>query len=192
MIKITHGVLSKASFINNLTNVRIFSTHAGNGSSTQYANYPLTLSEFDKLFNTSYTNTSLSWSGTLSPSVSINWSVYTTLTSAGATVPNSGNYFSVEVTFILIPLETGNYEFFIDSDDGSDLKINGSLVASYYGGHGTGQGSDTGIYSMTAGERYTVIARSQEYGGGEGLIVKWKRPSQSVYSLQTNEVFKPR
>jgi predicted acetyltransferase len=28
----------------------------------------------------------------------------------------------------------------------------------------------------------------QEYAGGDGLIVYWKRPSQSTYSLQTDEI----
>lgn len=191
MIKISHGILSKKSLINNITNVRIFSTHAGNANTSQYANYPSTVTEFNKLFDTSYTNTSLSWSGSLSGSTSLNWSLYTTLTAAGATVPNSGDYFSVEVTFVFIPVETGNYSFSIDSDDGSDISVNGSIVTSYYGGHGTGQGSGIGSYSMTAGERYTIIARSQEFGGGEGLIVKWKRPSQGSYTLQTSEIFKP-
>lgn len=192
MIKSLHGVVAvRAPLISNVTNLRIFSTHAGNGNTGQYADYPNVVGEFDKLFDANLANTTLSWSGSLSGSVSLNWNIYTTLTGAGANVPNTGSYFSVEVTFILIPKETGTYSFSIDSDDGSDLHIDGNSVASYYGGHGTGQGSGTGNYDVVAGERYTVVARAQEYGGGEGLIVKWQRPSQGALSLQTSEIFQP-
>lgn len=192
MIKSLHGVVAvRTPLTNNVTNVRIFSTHAGNGSQVQYINYPSNTGDFDKLFDANNPNTSLHWSGTLSGSTSLNWSIYTTLTGAGANVPNSGSYFSVEVTFIFVPKETGIYTFSIDSDDGSDLMIDGAIIVTYYGGHGTGQGSETGVYAMVAGERYSVVARAQEYGGGEGMIVKWKRPSQGAYSLQTGEIFRP-
>jgi hypothetical protein len=192
MIKSLHGVVAvRTPLTNNVTDVRIFSTHAGNGSTSQYADYPANTTEFDKLFDVNNSNTSLSWSGGLSGSVSLNWNIYTTLTGAGATVPNSGSYFSVEVTFTFVPKETGTYSFSIDSDDGSDLSIDGNMVATYYGGHGTGQGSGTGTYDVVAGERYTLVARAQEYGGGEGMIVKLQRPSQGSVSLQTSEVFQP-
>lgn len=191
-MKSLHGVVAvRTPLTNNVTNVRIFSTHAGNGSTSQYADYPANTTEFDKLFDVNNSNTSLSWSGSLSGSVSLNWNVYTTLTGAGATVPNSGNYFSVEVTFLFVPKETGTYSFSIDSDDGSDLSIDGNMVATYYGGHGTGASAGTGNYAVVAGERYTLVARSQEYGGGEGMIIKWQRPSQGSVSLQTSEIFQP-
>ena len=192
MIKSLHGVIShRARLTANVTNVRVFSTHAGNGATNQYADYPNTKGEFDKLFDAGLANTSLSWSGNLSGSTSLNWTASTTLSNAGATIPNAGSYFSVEVTLVFVPKETGNYSFSIDSDDGSDLYIDGNFVVSYYGGHGTGAGAQTGTYAMVAGNRYTLVARAQEYAGGEGLIVKWQRPSQGAYSLQTNEVFQP-
>jgi hypothetical protein len=67
------------------------------------------------------------------------------------------------------------------------LAINGTSVIEWYGGKGTGQYL-YGNYSMVAGTQYTVVARMQEYGGGDGLIVAWRRPSQSSWSLQTNEI----
>ena len=172
------------------TRVNIYSTHGGNGSSSQYANYPLTTSEFDRLFNTAYSNTTLAWNGNLNASTSLNNSIYTTLTSAGAVVPNSGEYFSLEVNATFVPVETGTYTFAIDSDDGSDLIINGSVVVSWYGGHGMSNNFSlhTGTISLTAGTVYSFKARMQEYGGGEGLKVAWKRPSQGSYTLQTSEL----
>lgn len=191
MIKALHGLLSQGRLVNNIVNVRIFSTHAGNGSQTQYLNYPSTTSDFDRLFDVSYSNTTLAWSGTLSGSVALNHSAYTTLTGAGASVPNSGDYYSLEVTALFIPVETGTYTFGINSDDGSDLFIGGSFVVSYYGGHGM-SGPMTGTISLTAGTQYSFRARMQEYGGGEGLAVTWARPSQGAsYTLQTSEIYKP-
>lgn len=190
MIKALHGLLSQGRLVNNIVNVRIFSTHAGNGSQTQYLNYPSTTADFDRLFDVSYSNTTLAWSGTLSGSVALNHSIYTTLTGAGASVPNSGNYYSLEVTALFIPVEDGSYSFQIDSDDGSDLFMNGGLVVSYYGGHGIAT-PQSGSISLIAGTRYTLVARYQEYAGGEGLILKWKRPSQGTWTLQTSEIYKP-
>lgn len=171
----------------NQVNVKIFSTHAGNGATSQYAAHPGTTAEFNRLFDTSYTHTTLAWEGNLTSSTVLNHSSYTSLTGAGATVPNSGDYFSVEVNGTFVPAETGTYSFGVNSDDGGDVYIGGSLVISYYGGHGM-SGPFYGNVSLTAGVKYSFRARYQEYAGGEGLAVVWKRPSQGVYSLQTSEL----
>ena len=174
------------SIVSNLT-TKVFSTHNGNGSTSQYANYPTSLTEMDKCFNTSFSNTILRWSGTKSSSIVLNWSSWSTLSSNGITVPNNGEYFSTEVTGTFVPAESGTYTFGINSDDGSDLLINGVLVKSFYGGHGM-SGYQYGTINLVAGTQYTFKARMQEYGGGEGLAVVWKRPSQSTYSLQAAEL----
>jgi len=168
-------------------NTNIYSTHNGNGSTNQYNQYASTVTDMGYFFNTGYSNTRLNWSGTLPATTVLNWNTWTTLYYAGASVPNGGDYFSTDVTATFVPKETGTYSFGINSDDASDLLINGSLVASYYGGHGMG-GYQTGSIYMTAGTSYTFEARQQEYGGGEGLAVVWKRPSQSTYTLQTEEI----
>jgi hypothetical protein len=173
---------------NNSTSVKIFKTHNGNGTTSQYAQYPSTRTEMDKLFNTAYSHTTLYWSGTLSGNASLNFNQYTTLTTAGASVPSGGDYYSTEVTFYFVPKETGTYSFGLTSDDGGDLWLVGTgSVIEWYGGKGTG----TYLYgnaSLTKGTTYTFIARMQEYGGGDGLLVNWKRPSQSAYSYQSDEV----
>lgn len=167
--------------------MKIFSTHYGNGNTSQYTAYPGSVSEMDKCFNTAYGATTLSWSGTMAATTCLNWNWSGTLTSAGATVPNGGEYFSVEVTGIFTPVETGTYYFGVNSDDGGDILINGSLVTSYYGGHGM-SGPVVGSIYLTAGTSYNFKARMQEYGGGEGLAVVWRRPSQGSYSLQGTEL----
>jgi hypothetical protein len=171
----------------NMTNCKIYSTHGGSGNTSQYTQYPLTTSEFNRLFDTSYSNTTLAWEGNLGATTSLNHSSATTLTNAGATVPNGGDYFSVEVNATFIPAETGTYSFGVNSDDGGDVFIGGSLVTSYYGGHGM-SGPIYGNVSLTAGTKYSFRARYQEYAGGEGLAVVWKRPSQGTYSFQSSEL----
>ena len=170
-----------------LTRAKIYSTHGGTGDVSQYVNHPTTTAEFDKLFNTSYSNTTLTWEGNLRGSVVLNNTAYTQLTAEGATVPNLGEYFSLEVKALFVPLETGTYSFGINSDDGSDLFIDGNFVVSYYGGHGMA-GYQYGSISLTAGQVYSLRVRMQEFVVGDGLAVVWKRPSQSVYSLQLDEL----
>lgn len=173
---------------NSNTTVRIFKTHASNGSTNQYANYPMSRVEMDKLFNTAYSNTVLWWSGTVPAANSLNFNAYNTLVAGGASIPNNGEYYSAEVTFVFTPKETGTYSFGLTSDDGGDLWLMGyGNVIQWYGGKGTGQYL-YGNVNLTAGTAYTFIARMQEYGGGDGLLVHWKRPSQAGYSLQTNEI----
>lgn len=177
----------RTSTVTSSTAVKVYSTHNGNGNTGQYAAYPASVTEMDKCFNTAYSNTVLKWSGNITASTSLNWTYWQLISSAGATVPNNGEYFSTEVTGTFIPAVSGTYSFGINSDDGSDLIINGTLVTSYYGGHGM-SGPIYGNITLTAGTQYTFKARMQEYGGGEGLAVVWKRPGQTSYSLQTSEL----
>jgi hypothetical protein len=168
-------------------NVKVFRTHAGNGNTSQYPNFANNKAQMDILTNTVYSNTTLWWSGTMNATTCLNFTTWTTLSSAGASIPNNGDFYAVEVSGVFIPTETGIYTFGINSDDGSDLLINGALVTSYYGGHGMG-GYQYGSVSLVAGTSYTFMARMQEYGGGDGMAVVWKRPSQTVYSLQPTEL----
>ena len=173
-------------FAQNL-NVKVFSTHSGNGNTSQYGTYANSVSDMDKMTNTAYSNTRLNWSGQMAITTCLNWTYWQLMSSAGASIPNNGEFFSVEVTGTFTPVETGTYIFGINSDDGSDLLLNGTLVTSYYGGHGMG-GPVYGSISLVAGTAYTFKARMQEYGGGEGLTLIWKRPSQGSYSLQPAEL----
>jgi hypothetical protein len=172
---------------NGTTSVRIFRTHFGNGNTSQYAQYPSTRTEMNRLFNTAWSATTLWWQGSMSATASLNFTSAWTLTNAGASVPNNGDYYSTEVTFTFVAAETGTYSFGLASDDGSDLSINGTSVIEYYGGKGVGP-YKYGNYSMVAGTQYTIVARMQEYGGGDGLILVWRRPSQGSWTLQLSEI----
>lgn len=168
-------------------NVKVFRTHAGNGNTSQYPNFANNRSQMDMMVSTAYSNTTLWWSGVMNATTCLNFTAWTTMTNAGASIPNNGDFYSVEVSGVFTPVETGTYFFGINSDDGSDLIINGTLVTSYYGGHGMG-GYQIGSISLVAGTSYTFTARMQEYGGGDGMAVVWRRPSQGGYSLQPAEL----
>ena len=173
---------------NNSTSVKVYRTHFGTGNTSQYQAYPSTRTEMDRCFNTSYSATNLWWSGTMSGNVSLNFGQYTSLTSAGATVPTNGEYYAVEVTFTFTPQETGTYSFGITSDDGSDLwLVNTGNIVEWYGGKGYGV-YRYGSVNLTKGNSYTFIARMQEYGGGDGLYLVWRRPSQTTHSYQSSEI----
>jgi len=172
---------------NGTTSVRVFRTHFGNGNTSQYAQFPSTRSEMNRLFSTAWSATTFWWQGSMNASSSLNFSNYGTLLNAGASIPSGGDYYAVEVTFTFVAAETGTYSFALTSDDGSDLTINGTSVIEYYGGKGIGP-YKYGTYSMVAGTQYTVVSRMQEYGGGDGMILIWRRPSQSSWSLQLNEI----
>lgn len=177
----------RTSSITATLSTKVFSTHNGNGNTAQYSQFANSATDMDKMVNTAYSYTVLKYSGSLSATTVLNWSSASTIVSAGATVPNGYEYFSVEVTGTFIPTQTGTYSFGISSDDGSDLFINGTAVTSQYGGHGMGSYS-YGSISLTSGVSYTFKARMQEFGGGEGLAVIWKKPSGTVYGIYTDEL----
>ena len=107
-------------------------------------------------------------------------------TSSG--VPNGGAYTGIKITGYFVPKETGTYSFGIDGDDGVDFSLDGVVVTSFYGPHGFG-GYRFGTINLVAGKTYTFMARYQNWGGGWGLDLAWKRPSQSQWTVQSNEVY---
>jgi len=103
-------------------------------------------------------------------------------------VPNGGAYTGIKITGYFVPKETGTYSFGIDGDDGVDFSLDGNVVTSFYGPHGFG-GYRYGSVNLVAGKVYIFMARYQNWGGGWGLDLVWKRPSQSNWSIQPNEVY---
>jgi hypothetical protein len=102
-------------------------------------------------------------------------------------VPNGGAYTGIKITGYFVPKETGTYSFGIDGDDGVDFSLDGTVITSFYGPHGFG-GYRYGTINLVAGKSYTFMARYQNWGGGWGMYLVWKRPSQSTWSIQADEV----
>jgi len=144
--------------------------------------------QMDAMFNPANGLSQLTSAGSASIDTILNWNYAGYLTNSGISIPNGGDNFSFEVSGTFVPQESGDYSFGVTSDDGSDVIIDGVVVTSQYGGHGMG-GYSYGTIALVKGTSYTFKARMQEYGGGEGLGVVWKRPSQLTYSLQSDELF---
>ena len=80
----------------------------------------------------------------------------------------------------------GTHYFGLNSDDASDMYINGTQVAYWYGGHGhnsttTTPGGNTGDIYLKTGY-HKIFVRFQENGGGEALYSLWKEPGDSSWS----------
>ena len=115
---------------------------------------------------------------------------FTSQTHLEAVVGNvSNDNFSLTVSGYFIPQESGTYTFTCEGDDGVFFLLNGSVVASHPGGHGTSSiGTHTGTISLTAGTKYTLNAYMKEDGGGIGLRIFWKTPSNSTWTIHANEI----
>ena len=86
----------------------------------------------------------------------------------------------------IVPPETAEYEFFIRSDDGSQLSLstdadpaNATIIASEAGCCGPfeapGAPETSGRISLTAGNRYYIEAIWKEGGGGDYCDVAWRK-----------------
>ena len=159
----------------------VYSTHAGNGSTTQYPSNAGTKADMDNIFNTNNSNTTLVKTGKTNSSKILDWQSSTELNTLGITPPNSGVFFAIKVQGTFIPLESGTYYITLESDDASDLFINGNAIISTYSGQAVpALGTHTGSISVTAGQKYFFEARMQQGGGGYGMRMFWKSPVQAA------------
>lgn len=159
----------------------VYSTHAGNGNTSQYPSNPTNLNEMNAMFNTSNTNSTLVQTGTTNSARILDWTSAAELSAIGINVPNGGTNFGLRIQGTFIPLETGTYTFTISSDDASDLFIDGtSVIATYSGQAVQPLGTRTGSINLTAGRAYSFIARMQQGGGGFGFRMYWRSPTQNA------------
>lgn len=148
-------------------NYTSYKTHAGYGATNQYGAFPYSAAEFDNMLNTANSNTTITHTGEVPISYLYSGSLQT---------PHwASDYYAIKFEFWFVPQQTGTYYFGINSDDASDLSIDGTIVVSYYGGHGASSMQVVGK-SMVAGQRYKIVVRYQEYGGGDVLYFQWYRP----------------
>jgi hypothetical protein len=159
----------------------MYSTHAGNGSTSQYPANAGSKADMDNIFNTNNSNSTLVKSGKTNSPAILDWQSSSELSTIGITPPNSGIYFAIKIQGTFIPLETGTYTFTMESDDASDLTINGTAVISTYVGQAVPSlGTHTGTIAVTAGQKYFFEARMQQGTGGYGFRLYWKSPTQSA------------
>ena len=159
----------------------VYSTHAGNGSTTQYPVVAAGKSDMDNIFNTNNSNTTLFQSGRTNSAKILDWASSTDLNAIGINVPNSGSYFAIKIQGTFIPQESGTYTFTFESDDASELTINGNIIVSTYVAQPVPSlGTHTGTIAVTAGKKYFFEARMQQGSGGFGLRLYWKAPTQTA------------
>lgn len=90
--------------------------------------------------------------------------------------------FSGEVSF----QEEGLFEFFLTSDDGSILEIDGELVISHLGMHGPDEKSAT--VKLEAG-LHSIVVGMFERDGGEELRLEFAAPGKERRSFKESELY---
>ncbi|MCD6213504.1 MAG: pilus assembly protein PilY, partial [Candidatus Desulfofervidus sp.] len=76
----------------------------------------------------------------------------------------------------------GTWQFAIDSDDGSEVEIDGIVVANYYGAHGfCGCYGHSGSINLSTGW-HRIIVRLRENTGDDGVIVWYKKPGDTTWT----------
>lgn len=82
--------------------------------------------------------------------------------------------FATRQTASLVVPTSGRYTFFLSSDDGSRLYIDGQEVINHDGLHGFTEKS--GSVSLSAG-LHTIVVTYFDNGGGDGLEIAWQGPA---------------
>ena len=144
--------------------------------------------EMDSQTQTGFGNTIQS--GVADISVIVDFTNRTKLNNAGILVTSNGERFSIIASGFFIPSESGTYIFTCEGDDAVDLFVNGVNLVNHYGGKAVAAlGSHTGTINLTAGVKYSIRARMQEFAGQEALRVFWRKPSQTTGWFQdVNEI----
>ena len=159
-------------------NYTSYKTHNGTGITNQYNAHPSNAAEFDDLLDTTNSNTTITHTGEVTLATMCDGSILT---------PHwYSEFYAIKFEFWFVPKETGSYKFGINSDDASDISVDGTIISTYYGGHGA-SGYQYGSINLVAGTKYKIVARYQEYGGGDAFYVRWSRPSAPNYYSYWNE-----
>lgn len=148
--------------------------------------HPSNESEMDNFFDQSRSDVTLEGNG--NHTNNINWGSSGQSTQVGSVGPKPdylpGDGYSWKVGGTLYAPESGTYTIGVDSDDASDVFIDGQRITEYYGGHGFGGSFDnhSDTVSLDVGF-HSFTARMEEGGGGDGISVAWQKPSDSSWSI---------
>lgn len=98
------------------------------------------------------------------------------ITSLFETPVNSADRYGQRVQGYFTPSVSGNYTFWISSDDNSQLLLDGNLIASVTGWTGSKDwtkfpSQKSAPQALTAGTKYLVVALMKEVYGGDNLAV---------------------
>ena len=103
-----------------------------------------------------------------------------------AVAPEDNDYYLTvfEGTISVAAGEAGDYQFAVDGDDAVEVIVDGTVVAGYYGGHGScGCTTHNGTIYLDAGD-HDIEFRHQERTGGDNYYLHWNGPaSGGVWEL---------
>lgn len=115
--------------------------------------------------------------------------------------PNdSHDNFGARISGVIIPLVSGDYEFFLRSDDASQLFINKSgdaiagleMIAEETGCcnafQETGATQTSAPLTLQAGKAYAIQALYKEGGGGDFCQVAWRRAGDKIPAAQLRPI----
>ncbi len=101
---------------------------------------------------------------------------------------NSEDNFAYEYVGYLYANVSAVYEFNTNSDDSTDIHIDGILVADYYGAHAASNAGNTGSVYLEKGY-HAFVYRFIEIAGGETAFLEWKAPGSSSFDNITSSFF---
>jgi hypothetical protein len=86
---------------------------------------------------------------------------------------------------IVVPPAAGtgpvSVQFFLRTDDGGRLWVDGQHVIDQWRGQGVpGQPGPTGTINLIPGRRYSIVVHHYDSGGGAGAILEWIHPAQAT------------
>ena len=108
-------------------------------------------------------------------------------TSPAITGLTDNNTFSVRWVGKVIPEHSETYTFYVNSDDGSRLWVNGSQLIDRWVDQGPTEHS--GSISLTAGQAYDIILEYRENGGGEECQLRWSSASTTKEIIPSSAMF---
>jgi C1A family cysteine protease len=94
--------------------------------------------------------------------------------------------FSSRFTGYLKVTTAGSYKLYINSDDGSDLWLDGKLLVNNDGNHAMTEKSAT--VTLSAGY-HTIVVQQYQNTGSAGLIASWSGPSISKQVIPASALF---
>ena len=97
------------------------------------------------------------------------------------------NYFGVRFSgFVKVPAD-GLYTFYLSSNDGSDLYLDGCQLIENDGNHGTTE--EPGSVGLKAGY-HAIKVKYMQCGGAKSLKVEWSGPELSKREIAPSELFR--
>ncbi len=100
----------------------------------------------------------------------------------------TSRYLTIIKGKITVPT-TGTYKFAVDGDDAVEVKINGTVVAGFYGGHAfCNCNSYYGTISLAGGVAYDIEFHHEEAEGDDGYVLNWEQNTTSTMTDYTVRV----